>query len=519
MAIAKTHKSVTGDVSASQPLYISRIVGGLADAGPRVMLRYANADITASEFLASIYRYARALMSLGIGRGSFVALFASNCPEAIAIRYAANLIGSGTVYLSNAAPIERRAELLSQMAPDLLVLFPPTVALVPPDSSVRIASVGVTIAAAAVRLDHLASEQGSDAFRCAATPDDLAVVVSSGGTTGVPKGSRRTFRAYSAMVNVPSPPDRRQLINGHLAYLSQVLVDVTLLGGGCVVLRDGFDATDTLAMIELERISDLFLVEPQLFDVMDHPDVSRRDLSSLRTLIHVGASAPPTLRMRAHQRMGPVIAHTYGSSEEGLVSMLTPAEHDPLRRDRFACAGRILPGVELRLRRPNGSLADVGEVGSVEVRSSAMAQGYRNRPELEAENFRDGWYRPHDLGRIDEHGYLHIIGREADVRWIDAVLLSPTSLEETLCQMHEVRVAVVVADNETGRWIVAVVPWEGVSIDPRICLATIAESHGAEAAALIVIIGVSKIPVTEQGKPDREAIKFLARESLRDGHG
>ena len=510
--------AATGDAANRGSLYINRLVACLADAGPRIMLRHGNADITASEFLASIYRYARALMTLGIGRGSFVALFAPNCPDAIAIRYAANLIGSGTAYLSNPATIERRAELVAQMAPDLLVLFAPTMALATTSSAVRIASVGVTVAAAAVRLDYLASEQGSDALPCPATPDDLAVVASSGGTTGTPKGSHRTFRAYSAMVNVPSPPGRRQLINGHLAYLSQVLVDVTLLGGGCVVLRDAFDAADTLETIESERITDLFLVEPQLFDVMDHPDVSRRDLSSLRTLSHVGASAPPTLRRRARQKLGSVIAHTYGASEEGLVSLLSPLEHDPARPERFSCAGRILPFVEVRLRRPDGSLADIGEVGSIEVRSPAMAQGYRNRPELEAENFRDGWYRPHDLGRIDAEGYLYIIGREADVRWIGGVALTPTSVEETLCQMREVRVAVVVADDEADRWIAAVVPWEAALLDARTCLAGIAEALGHETAARIVIIPIQTIPVTEQGKPDREAIKQLARGGMRAVH-
>jgi acyl-coenzyme A synthetase/AMP-(fatty) acid ligase len=140
-----------------------------------------------------------------------------------------------------------------------------------------------------------------------------------------------------------------------------------------------------------------------------------------------------------------------------------------------------------------------------------MAQGYRNRPELDADNFQDGWYRPRDLGRIDEEGYLYIIGREADVRWIGGVPLTPTSVEETLCQMREVRVAVVVADDEADRWIAAVVPWEGALLDARTCLAGIEEAQGHEAAALIVIIAIQNIPVTEQGKPDREAIKHLAR--------
>ena len=250
-------------------------------------------------------------------------------------------------------------------------------------------------------------------------PGDVAVIVSSGGSTGVPKGSWRTFAAYSAMVGVPSPADRRQLVNGRLAYLSEVLVDITLLGGGVVVLKDGYEAADTLATIEAERITDLFLVEPQLFELMDHPDVASRDLSTLRTLTHIGASAPPTLRLRARTVFGPVLVHTYGASEEGLVSVLSPAEYDPAFPERFTSAGRILPHVEVRLRKDDGTLAGPGEVGGIEVRSPGMAQGYRNRPDLEAAAFRDGWYRSGDLGRIDGDGYLHVLGRAVDMAWID----------------------------------------------------------------------------------------------------
>jgi acyl-CoA synthetase (AMP-forming)/AMP-acid ligase II len=508
MAAEKILSTAKESSSESESVYISHLVARLAASGSQTVLRYRNENITAIDLLASIYRYARALATLGIGRGSLVALFAPNCPNAIALRYAANLIGSAAVYLSNPAAAERRAQLLAQMEPDLLVVFPQTMGLVPADTSVMTASVGVDVAGASVRLDGIATEQGSEVLGSAAIPDDLAIVISSGGTTGVPKGSRRTFMAYSAMVNVPSSPDRRQLVNGPLAYLSQVLVDVTLLGGGCVVLRDAYDASDTLATIESERITDLFLVEPQLFELMDHPDLSRRDFSSLRAINHVGASAPPTLRIRAQERLGRIIAHTYGASEAGLVSVLTAS--DPLTGDRFASAGRVLPGVQVRLRRENGSLAEKGEVGSIEVRSRSMAQGYRNRPELETDNFQEGWYRTHDLARIDDEGYLHILGRAADIRWIAGAVLSPTMIENTLCQMPAVRVAVVVADNKAGTWIGAVVPWEGVTIDPQVCLKEIAEKHGPEAAAPFVVIPMRNIPLTEQGKPDREAIKQLA---------
>ena len=319
----------------------------------------------------------------------------------------------------------------------------------------------------------------SDPLPSLAKPDDLAVIVSSGGTTGVPKGSWRDFAAYTTMVHAPSPADRRQLVNGHLAYLSQVLVDVTLLGGGFVVLENSYDPADTLAQIEAERITDLFLVEPQLFEVMDHPDLVRRDLSSLRCLTHIGASAPPTLRRRARERFGPVLAHTYGASEMGLVSILPPDEYDLTHPERLTCAGRILPAVEVRFRRDDGSLADPGEVGSIEVRSPAMAGGYRNRPAQQAAAFQDGWYHSGDLGFLDADGYLHILGRAVDITRIDGVMVSPTLVEETLCRLPTVRYAVTVVDPETGTWVAAVVPWPGSEVEPAECRHVIAADHGS----------------------------------------
>jgi fatty-acyl-CoA synthase len=137
-----------------------------------------------------------------------------------------------------------------------------------------------------------------DTIDVLADSNDLAVVSSSGGSTGVPKGSRRNFAAYTAMVNAKSPRDRIQLISGPLAYFSQVLVDIALLGGGGVVLRDAYEAADTLATIEAEKITNLFLVEPQPFELMDDPEIDAYDLSSLRSLTHIGASAPESLRLK-----------------------------------------------------------------------------------------------------------------------------------------------------------------------------------------------------------------------------
>lgn len=204
-----------------------------------------------------------------------------------------------------------------------------------------------------------------------------------------------------------------------------------------------------------------------------------------------------------------MLVHTYGASEEGLVSVLSPAEYDPRHPERFTSAGRILAHVDVRLRQDDGTLASPGEVGGIEVRSPGMAQGYRNRPDLEAAAFRDGWYRSGDLGRIDGDGYLHVLGRAVDMAWIDGRMVSPTMVEDRLCRLPTVRYAVVVVDHANDRWVAATVPWPDSSLDEADCRHGLAAAFGEAFAARVTIVPLATMPLTEQGKPDREAIGRL----------
>jgi len=492
--------------------YIEGMIESLRQAGDRPVLRWDGADTTGSQLLAAIYRYARALESLGIARGDLVAMYAPNRPESLALRYATHLLGAASVYLSAPPDPGKRAQMLVDFRPGLVVVFPETAHLLPP-TAVPCGAIG-SVEEVPLRLDELASEQDPAPLESRARQGDLAVVVSSGGTTGVPKGSARDFGSYTKMVAAPSPATRRQLANGKLAYLTQVLVDTTLLGGGTVILQSAFQPAATLAAIETERVTHLFLVEPQLFDLMDHPGVTQRDLSSLSVLTHIGAAAAQVLRMRARERLGPVIAHTYGASEMGLVSALTPPEHNLAYPGRFTCAGRVLPGVEVRFRSPDGALDE--RAGAIEVRSPAMASGYLRRPVEQAMNFVDGWYRTGDLGRLDEDSYLHIHGRVVDCAEIDGRLVTPTGLQDLLCRRSDVRYAVIVLDPDTATRIAAVLSWPGQIVDIAGCLDAIAGAFGPSVASTVAVLPVDRIPLTEQGKPNRPEIRRLGR-ALADG--
>jgi fatty-acyl-CoA synthase len=495
-------------------IYIHRLLGELQRAGRSTTLRYRDQDISGETLRKSIFRYAKVLRDLGIGRGALLGLLAPNRPEALAVRYAAHVLGAATVYLSIPAAKAQRQALIDQIAPDLLMVFPETVRCLDHGIDVPFATIGFDFAGSKGRLDVLAASASGEPILVSADVNDLAVISSSGGSTGVPKGSCRSFAAYTAMVSVMSPRDRIQLINGPLAYLSQVLVDITLLAGGRVVFRDAYEAADTLAVIEAEKITDLFLVEPQLFELMDRHEIETHDLSSLRSLTHIGASAPKSLRLRAHKRIGPVVGHAYGASEMGLLSVLTPVDYSVSHPELLTSAGHIQPGVDVRLRRADGGLASSGEVGVIEVRSPSMASGYRNNPVLSSRNFQGGWYLTGDLGRMDDDGPLHILGRAVDAQEINGSLVTPTEIEDVLCQLPSVRYAVVVRDSEARLTIAAVIAWVGLSIDERECRQSVVDRFGGDIAASLVVVPLEHMPLTEQGKPERTTIRQLARRLL-----
>ncbi|MDR5881716.1 AMP-binding protein [Caballeronia sp. LZ032] len=490
--------------------YVEILLDQLLQHAGRPVLRYRDTDIDGRTLRASIFRHARALETFGIGRGSLVALFAPNCPDALAIHYAANLLGAASMFLPAAASVDDRAALLKRIRPALLVAFAETAHLVPEDVGVRVVHVGTGLAS--MRLDFRAALQSAAPLPSRARPCDLAMVASSGGSTGVPKASLRSFAAYSAMVGATPAPQRRQLVNGALAYLSQVLVDQTLTGGGTVILRPGFDAADTLATIEAERITDLLLVEPQLFETMDHPDARTRDLSSLRSIVHIGGSAPAVLLRRALARFGPVLTHMYGASEAGLVSVLTPSDYLP-HPAALESSGRVRNGVDLRLRRADGLLAAPGESGRIEVKSASVAQGYRNQPVDSALKFCGGWCMTGDVGMVDAQGFLHVLGRATEVIDMGGVPFGPAQIEASLCALHQVRYAVAVSNDYPASskvWNVLVMPWPGLSLNLALCRRAIELNCGRQVAEAVHLMTAPRVPLTEQGKVDRGAIGRLA---------
>jgi acyl-CoA synthetase (AMP-forming)/AMP-acid ligase II len=467
--------------------YVHRVLARAVEAPAAEILRDTHQVLTAAEFAALVAQLARALEARGLGHGDRIAILAPPSCAAVAIRYAAGVLGCVSMFCPNRGP-QAFAHFLDVVDPAVLVVFAQTA---PAARYVRVPVVSAD--------ELLSAARGlpADPIAVRARPDDLGALATSGGTTGAQKASRRTFGAWERMVDSGPMPERRQLVCLPLAYVSSVHADQTLLAGGTVVFRDGFDAADVLATIEAERITHVGLVEPSLVELADHPDVPRRDLSSLRAISHIGANAPASLRRRLLERIGPVLVHPYGASEVGIISLLAPPEYDLSRPELLGSAGRPLPGIDVRIEAADGSPAPAGEVGAIVVRTPAVADGYAGG--LGPVRSPDGAYRPGDLGRLDADGYLHVRGRAADARRIDGRLVLPLDVEEELCAQPGVRYAVALPDPAPdGRFAAAVVLAPGADVHADTLAGCV------DGRARIVV--VDRIPTTEQGKPDRREL-------------
>ncbi|MBD0688715.1 acyl-CoA synthetase [Streptomyces sp. CBMA123] len=289
---------------------------------------------------------------------------------------------------------------------------------------------------------------------------DLAQLLYTSGTTSRPKGAMMPHRALvhaylSSIHALDLREDDRPLICMPLYHSAALHVFLLpyLAVGASVLLLEAPDIPELLRRIESDRIGSLFLAPTVWVPLAHHPDLDRRDLSSLRKAQY-GASIMPVAvldRLRArYPRVG--FYNCFGQSEIGpLATVLRPEEHP----DRPASCGRPVLFVETRIVDRDGAEVPPGTPGEIVYRSPQLCLGYWDAPELTAEAFRGGWFHSGDLVVADAAGYLTVVDRIKDVINTGGVLVASREVEEALYSHPAVaEVAVIGAPDPT--WIEAV---------------------------------------------------------------
>jgi long-chain acyl-CoA synthetase len=253
---------------------------------------------------------------------------------------------------------------------------------------------------------------------------DPAVILFTSGTTGAPKAAVLSHRSVIGNVHnllvatrrLPSqlPPDHPGTVSlvcvplFHVGGM-QTVMTALLTGGTLVFLEGRFDPAEVLRIIETERVRVWGAVPTMVARVLDHPDLPSRDTSSLASLTIGGSFVPPELLARARAAFpsaGRRTGTVYGMTETG--GGLTAVTGSDME-ERPGTVGRALATVDLRILDPNND-----GLGEILARSPTVMDGYLGHPE-DPILTTDGWLHTGDLGRIDDDGYLYVLGRCKDI--------------------------------------------------------------------------------------------------------
>jgi len=258
--------------------------------------------------------------------------------------------------------------------------------------------------------------------------EDIAAIFYTGGTTGLPKGAILTHRNLTAnalhmgLHARIAPVDRYlhaapqfHLADGALAY-------ALTWAGGTHVFIPAFDPAATIAALANERCTMVLLVPTMISMVLAHGGLADADISSMRVVMYGASPMPGEVQRQALEAFGCGFAQAYGMTEASpLVSWLDEETHERGARgeepyaSRLRSAGVPVVGVRTEVRRPDGSLASVGEAGEIYIQGPNIMRGYWNREAETTHALVDGWYRSGDVAYADDGGYLYIVDRAKDM--------------------------------------------------------------------------------------------------------
>ncbi len=448
------------------------IAGGYAAAGERVPQHAAVIDEAGSTTFGQMNLRGRALARelhrMGVRPGSRVGLLCRNHSGMVQAAVACGRLGADAVLLNTGLAPGPLVDVVSRNKVSLLVadaefeeLYKELPAQIP-----RVTSWGEpTVPGPRIPTDPRVPAEADPA-----PPEHPGrLIVLTSGTTGTPKGARRpTPRgpqdAAAILSRIPLNSRDRILVSApvfHAWGLAGVQLGMTMRA--TLVMRRLFEPEDVLRTIQEQRCTALFAVPVMLRRIMDLPRSTRNkyDTSSLRIAACSGSAMSPQLISDFMDAFGDVVYNLYGSTEVSWATVATPED----LRLAPTTAGRPPLGTRIAILDERGVEVPRGSTGAIHVGNQMLFDGYTNGS---GKRTAHGLMETGDRGHTDDHGLLHVDGRDDDMIVSGGENVFPRPVEEAILTMPAVREVVVtgVPDEEFGqRFAAYVVPYEGSFVD------------------------------------------------------
>lgn len=458
---------------------------------------------------------AAGLVQRGLHAGDRIALLMGNCVEFVIAYYGAARAGLVTVPLNPAYTSAEVAVLLADSGARMLITQGAT-AQVGLESAAALPGCEVVSTDGPEWSDILRSGEGVVLAEVAASPDTLALLLFTAGTSGRPKGAMLTHGALRAnvelLLGLTDPPavvdDDVVLVVLPLfhVYGLNTALGLAVAAGATVVLSDRFDPVESLQQITQHRVTTI-AGAPAMYQAWCQVPGVREAMSTVRMLSSGGAPLPPRVFDQFADLTGLRIYEGYGMTETAPVVATTLVSGTP----KAGSVGRPLPGIEVRLADEDGTEVDEGDPGEMWVRGPSVFRGYW--PDGAGGPDADGWFHSGDVAYADDEGDLHIVDRRREVILVNGFNVYPREIELVIDDLDGVAEAAVVGvpDDITGEAVTAlVVARAGVELTPEL-IAEHCATRLARFKCPTVIRVVSALPHSATGK--------VAKGRLRDVYG
>jgi long-chain acyl-CoA synthetase len=448
-------------------------------AGNRPAIVCGETEYTWNQFAYRTDCLARGFANLGIKPGERLAALLLNCHRYFELYYACARMGVVIV------PVNIR-------------LAPPEVAFLLQDSEARVLVVDKTFVALAAqpeiascvqqvvysgpasegapsgmqhyeRLVQRGAERRTSADQAIAN-EALFGLFYTGGTTGRAKGvmlSHQNIVANAMHFIMACGIDARDvwLHTAPMFHLGDLGAAFALaMVGARHVFVPQFQPVQVLQAIQAQQVTMTMLVPTMINVLLNHPEVDRYDVSSLRTLVYAASPMPVELLKRGLKKWGSIFLQGYGMTETApVMTMLHKHEHrvdgTPEQVRRLGSCGKQVLGVEVRVVAASGEEVKPGEIGEIMAAGPNVMQGYWHLPEATAEALQGGWMHTGDLATVDEEGYIYILDRAKDMIISGGENIYSVEVEQALSSHPAVlEVAVIgIPDEQWGEAVHAVV--------------------------------------------------------------